>query len=402
MKIVHVATIDIGGAYQAAMRLHTALKQKGMDSKILLRTKTDSSHEGEVVFASKMGEVLSKAKNVWNLTKKDGDISRDVLGTDISRHPFIQSADVIILHWINSFLTEKEIEKLARLNKPILWFMHDMWLFTGGCHVDGYCGKYEIGCGGCPQTKSGKEQDITSLNATKKKELLQKIRPIIAGPSHWIVECAKKSAVTCGQNILYLPNMIDTQIFHMPDTAVKEQLRNRYQIISAKKVVLFGAADAGTENDNKGFSYLREALSYLDRERFQLVVFGNSGRDLGLPEGFEVHKLGFISSQHQMAEIYQLADVFVNPSNQESFGFTTCEAMACGVCCVSFPIGGLKDQITHMENGYLARYHDAEDLARGIACCVEHEEWKEKARSAAERFSMEKVVEQYIEVLEKL
>ena len=159
MKVVHITTIDIGGAYKAAVRLHEGLTRIGVQSEILLRTKTEENHAGIEVFSNQFAALISKAKNVWNLLCADGAIARDVLGTDISKHEKVREADVIILHWINSFLTVKEIRKLAALRKPMIWFMHDMWLFTGGCHVGGECVRYESGCGNCPLVSKSGDKD---------------------------------------------------------------------------------------------------------------------------------------------------------------------------------------------------------------------------------------------------
>ena len=132
MKVLHVTTIDIGGAYKAAVRLHEGLTRIGVQSEILLRTKSKESNIGVEVFSNRFSAIISKVKNGWNLLQADGEITRDVLGTDISRNSKVLEADIIILHWINSFLTVREFEKLAVLQKPILWILHDMWLFTGG------------------------------------------------------------------------------------------------------------------------------------------------------------------------------------------------------------------------------------------------------------------------------
>ena len=111
MKIVHVATIDVGGAYRAAVRLHEGLLAKGVISTLLLRTKTRENGKGQTVFSNSLKALVSKAKNGVNLLCKDGEIARDLLGTDISRNSYIQEADLILLHWVNSFLTERETGK---------------------------------------------------------------------------------------------------------------------------------------------------------------------------------------------------------------------------------------------------------------------------------------------------
>lgn len=394
MKIIHITTIDAGGAYKAALRLHQGLTKKGIESQILLRTKLNSGNEGTEVFDNRLSSCLSKAKNLFNLFMADGEIARDVLGTDISGNKMVRSADVIVLHWINSFLAPKEIRKLAALNKPIIWILHDMWLFTGGCHTDGYCGGYESGCTTCAMSPKG----ISQKNFREKERLLEEIKATIVGPSRWITDCAKKSRILSKKSIHFIPNMLDTQVYHPIQD--KQALYQKYGVCQEKRIILFGAADSGTENENKGFQYLLKALESLPRDKFQLVVFGNTGKNMKLPEGFAVTLLGFIQDDESLVEIYNMADVFVNPSNQESFGYTACEALACGTPVVCFPVGGLKEQVEHMKNGYIAAYHDAEDLAKGIVYCAE-QSWKlgKDATKRANNYSYDVVVEQYIELI---
>lgn len=399
MKVIHVATIDTGGAYKAAARLHEGLTRIGVQSEILLRTKTNADSVGTEFFSNKFSALISKAKNVWNLMHADGGIARDVLGTDISKNEKVREADVIILHWINSFLTAGEIKKLAALRKPMIWFMHDMWLFTGGCHVGGECDRYERGCGNCPLVSKSGDEDTSRINFREKEVLMREIHAVVAGPSQWIVDCAGHSSILAGKKLVCLPNMLDTEVFcPMEDRSC---LRDKYGIGRDKKVILFGAADIGTGNKAKGFGYLQDALTELPKEQYQLVVFGNAKNDMKLPQGFDVTLLGFISDERELAEIYNCADIFVTPSLQESFGYTACEAMACGTPVVAFPIGGLKEQITHLQNGYLAEFQNAQDIAKGIIYCAENrEQLGVQARKSAMRYSYEDVAVKYLELME--
>jgi glycosyltransferase involved in cell wall biosynthesis len=400
MKVLHITTIDIGGAYKAALRLHEGLSLLGIESKILLRTKTDKSNVGIEFFGNKLEACVSKAKNLWNMFQSDGEISRDVLGTDISKNKYVKEADIIVLHWTNSFLTIREYMKLSKLGKPIIWFMHDMWLFTGGCHCDGYCGKYESGCGNCPLVEKTREKDISYRNFEDKRKLLKSMDVVIVGPSNWIVECAEKSDILFGKMIYHIPNMLDTKLYK--PLLESEEIRSKYGISLDKKIILFGAADTGTENKNKGFRFLLESLEKLSRDKYCLAVFGNSGKSEGLPDGFEIRPLGYISDEHKLVELYNMADVFVTPSLQESFGYTACEAMACGTPVVAFPVGGLKEQITHMENGYLAKFKDPDDLAKGIEYCCENSAiLGENARKSALKYSYENTAMKYLEVFEQ-
>lgn len=395
VKIVHITTIDGGGAYHAALRLHQCLLQLGEESEILVRTKKRKDSPAKEVFATPIGRTVSKAKNAVNLLRVDGQIFSDVLGTDISTHPAVKNADMIVLHWINSFLTARELRKLNALGKPILWILHDMWLFTGGCHYDEYCAGYRQGCDACPMLKKGTAGTLAARNYEQKLQLLEEMENLwIAGPSQWIVDCAGESRITKHKRLLFLPNLLDTELYS-PGLSVRSAKERR--------TVMFGAADKGTANGLKGFSYLMQALEYLDREKYRLVIFGKSEKCAAEEKGWDISYTGYITEERRLAELYRQADVFVTPSLQEAFGYTACEAMACGTPVAAFPVGGLQEQITHRKNGYLAAFKDAEDLARGIEYCAEHsEEMGQAAREAALQYSYDRLGEEYRRLFQRM
>lgn len=367
MRVLHITTIDSGGAYKAAYRLHESMLLHGIESQILVRTKLNSGGPAIEVFNTPMEALVSKGKNGINRICSRGKIINDIFGTDISRHPLVHEADVLFLHWVNSFLSCKSIMRLNQTGKRIVWVMHDMWLFTGGCHVDGYCGKYARRCGNCPLIVGNKENDLSRKNFLDKMKMMRQLDITIAGPSRWIVSQASKSDILADKQVYFMPNMLNTSLFRPLGNI--EKLRMQYGINEKKKVILFGAADNGTDNENKGFRYLREAFQYLRVTDYTLIIFGNAGANLGLPRELEVVRVGYVSDENKLVELYNLADILVNPSNQESFAYTVCESMACGTPVVGFPIGGIKEQVVHQVNGYLAKYHDVEELAQGIEYC---------------------------------
>lgn len=383
-KILHICTIDKGGAYNGARRLNEMLIEHGYDSRILVRTMTGNSSYTFPAFRSTWEETLSKVKNVVNLCFKKGEVKRDVLGSDLTGNAMVKEADVIFIHWISTFLSPKQIYELSGLkDKKVIFWMHDMWLFTGGCHVDRRCGRYTDECTSCPM--AGKP---ASVSFRRKKDYIQKASLTVTGPSRWIVDEASKSSILKGKDIRYIPNVYDQKVF-CPKEDINT-IRGRLAIKTDKKVIMFGAADKGAANSNKGFSYLLKALEMIDMSDKQLVVLGNAEsikNDLG---SYDVIYPGFISDEELLADYYRAADVFVNPSLQESFGYTVCESMACGTPAVAFAVGGMLDQIESGINGYLADYENSEGLAKGIEFCVENKKALSlQAADAAKRFSYE-------------
>lgn len=371
MKVVHLSTTDFGGAYKAAERISACMKSVGVDSKVLVRTKTRIDTDGIEVINTPLKKFISKTKNVGNLLLSEGNIISDYFGTDISKNQYVKDADVIFLHWVNSFISYRDVEKLIKLNKKIIWVMHDMWLFTGGCHCDQYCGRYQFDCGYCPMLKKEKDNDISRKNFSRKQKMLQNGNIILIGPSEWIVSCAKNSRITNRKRIERIPNPIDIQMFRPIE---KDMLFEKYNIDNKKKVILYGAMNA-VGDKNKGYIFLKNAVEKIDKTKYQLLIFGNKAVDTEMEKNIQTIFLGYIHEEKTLVDLYNIADVFVCPSQQENYPYAVLEAQACNTPVVAFRIGGIPDIISHKETGYLCTYGNVEEMVEGIEFCsnLKHE-----------------------------
>lgn len=401
MKVVHISTTDSGGAYRAAARISQSMAVYGAESEVLIRTKIYDDTPGVEIFTNLFQKLYSKAKNGINLLMSKGEVISDYIGTDITKHPLVKEADAVVLHWVNSFVSYGIVERLQELHKPIIWVMHDMWLFTGGCHVDQYCGGYEHQCGNCPLIKSGKQNDISRKNFLRKMKMFDKSRIVLSGPSSWIVNQAAKSKITGSQRIVRIPNPIDIEVYR-PISNTKE-LRDKYGISQEKKVILYGAVNA-TADKNKGYLFLVEALKKIDRNKYVLVVFGNRDEDSSIEKIIDTVFMGYIKDEQTLIELYNLADVFVAPSHQENYPNSVVEASACGTPVTAFQIGGIPDIVIHKESGYLAPYGNTEELAAGIQLCAGQKE--KMGMAAREKItktnSYEIIGEKYTELIRSM
>ncbi|MCR4807640.1 MAG: glycosyltransferase [Lachnospiraceae bacterium] len=383
MKVVHLSTTDYGGAYIAAERISESMKKTGIDSKILVRTKTKDTACSEY-FNNPLQRFVSKAGNVFNLVLSKRLFTTDAFGTDVSRDPRIKEADVIVLHWVNSFLSYTSVRRLLRSGKPVIWVMHDMWPFTEGWHYEPMDGARSSLIGTC--------------NLKAKIRMFKEGNITMVGPSRWITGCASKSPVLEGKNIVNIPNPIDTDQFIRRD---KKELRAKYSLPSDKHIILFGAVNIN--NKRKGFDLLLDALKGLDPSRYILCTFGGKEAPAVLPPAFECRDLGFINSRDTMIDIYSMADVYVIPSRQENLSNSILEAMSCSLPVVAFDIGGMPDMIKPGENGYLARPFDHDDLARGIEECTDRmdEYGRDCRKYMLDEFSLEHIGRRYKELLEE-
>lgn len=367
MRVAHFVTIDYGGAYRAAVRIHSAMQEQGCDSILCCRTISDRAHTGVELVSTKTQKLISKAKNGLNLLLSSGDVVIDQFGTEICSKKEFQEADIVVLHWINSFISVSEVSRLAKQGKPIMWVMHDMWPFTGGCHYDKYCRKYESSCGRCPIIKSKIEKDKTYYALRKKCDSYRKQGIVFVSPSRWLQDCAKKSTILRGEKIIRITNPISVDIYK---NRGKSEARKRWEISTSKKVILFGAVNA-TQDSNKGYYSLMKALDQLDKTKYAIVVFGNDKEILD-DHGFDMKAVGVVNDEIMLSYLYSAADVFVAPSDQDNYPNTVLEALSCETPVTAFNIGGMPDLIEHERSGYLANFRDPVDLAQGIEYCAEH------------------------------
>ena len=346
MKVVLVNTKTPGGAYVACHRLAQALQKQGVDVSFV------------EIKATKWNFLLERFC-IWVVNRFSRKnlfaVSIANTGTDISKLPEVKEADIIHLHWINQGgLSLKNIVQLQALGKPIVWTMHDMWPFTGICHHANDCEQYQSTCHTCPNGADC----LARGTFDAKRKIWHDIS--FVGCSQWISSLAKQSALTTSSQVLSIPNPLDTNIF---SPIPKEKARKKLGLSLDKKYVLFGAVNSTAVG--KGFQYLLEADKNIQGNVHYLVV-GKNGAKVIEQLGHAGIDLGYISDEHQKALIYSAADVFVTPSLAENLPNMIMEAMACGTPCVGFEIGGIPEMIDHKKNGYVAKYKDAEDLARGI------------------------------------
>jgi glycosyltransferase involved in cell wall biosynthesis len=402
MNVLHLSTSDIeGGAARAAYRLHQGLKTAGITSQMLVRAKDsiDPSVIADRSPLTKLGPPLSGLPLKLYPHRDPGMFSLQWSPDAIAPKVKQLNPDIINLHWIcNGFL---QIETIAKLKKPLIWTLHDMWAFTGGCHYSQECDRYTDSCGSCPQLHSSKNRDLSRWVWQRKNRAWQELNLTVVSPSNWLGECAKSSSLFSNVRVEIIPHGPDLEKYKRIDKLVARNLLN---LPPDKQLVLFGASPGTTGDRRKGLYLLQPAIQKLNqfgwRDKLELVVFGGSKPENPVDLGFKIHYLGQFQDDISLALVYSAADVMVVPSTQEAFGQTASEALACGTPVVAFAATGLKDIVDHQHNGYLANPFEVDDLARGIAWVLEDEERHQKlclnAREKAEgEYSLELQAHRY-------
>lgn len=415
MKILLINTFEkSGGAAIACKRLMDALKKEIVEVKMLVRDKQTNDESVVPVNQGRFANILNRTNFFFerlsiffnnhfsksNLFK----VSIANTGNDITSHPLVKEADIIHLHWINQgFLSLKNIEKLLKLGKPIVWTLHDQWAYTGICHYANGCSKFQEHCFHCQELTSSKNNDLARKVFLKKKQLFRTTSPVtLCGCSQWIALEAQKSSLTPGIDIVSIPNPINIELY-APKLEKKECLRKKYALPLDKKIILFGAANL--KDKRKGIDYLIEMARILytkNKTDYEFLLIGGNSEEIKRAISLKVHEAGYVNNESQMIELYNASDLFIVPSLEDNLPNTIMEAMACGLPCVGFNTGGIPEMIDHKLNGYVAEYKNAEDLANGILWSLGNaDELSEKAREKAIKFYNEKrIARKYIELYE--
>jgi glycosyltransferase involved in cell wall biosynthesis len=406
MRILTVNTFDIeGGAARAAYRLHRALLANDIDSQMLVQAK--SSDDFTVILASdsKIQKGLAKLRPTLDALPVKYYKNRTKTLFSSAYLPSFGLADkinalepdVVHLHWVADGMLR--IEDISKIKAPIVWSLHDMWAFTGGCHYDEECEGYKNHCGNCKVLGSEKKNDLSAKIFQRKIKVFSNTSNLtIVGLSRWMTQAARQSSLFKNIPIVNLPNSIDTEKF---SPLAKSVARDLFSLPHDKKLVLFGAMGA-TSDPRKGFKKLSSALQNMDIENTELVIFGSSKPRMSQSFKQKAHYLGQLHDDVSLRVLYSAADVVVVPSLQENLSNAIMESMACGTPVVGFDIGGNGDLIDHQQNGYLAKPFDINDLANGIDWVLNAKNYKQLCETAREKvmntFDSRLVAKQYIDL----
>ena len=398
MKIVILNTAENkGGAAIAANRLMKALNLEGVEARMLVKNKSTNDDNVTPVSTTWIACKFNLFRFYWERLviyivslfdrKNLFSVSIANTGTDISKHPIVRNADIIHLHWINQgFLSLSDIRKLINLNKPMVWTMHDLWITNGVYHY--------------PEGNKLRGLNLEKIIFNKKQKLpLSKIT--FLGCSKWITEQAKKSPLLQNAKFVSIPNTIDTSVFTPIEKAVA---RNYFDIPQDKFIILF-VADRVSEI-RKGVVFFIEACHLLFEKypdlasKMEIVLMGGKSDDFTAVFPFPIHSLEYLTENKKIAMAYSLANMFIIPSLGDNLPNTIMEAMSCGTPCVGFDIGGIPEMIDHKENGYVAKYKSAEDLAEGIVWVLNNETQAMLSQKARDKvlntYSQQQIASQHI------
>lgn len=306
--------------------------------------------------------------------------------------------DVIHLHnlhgyYINLPLLFKYIKKNK---KKVIWTLHDCWSFTGHCPHFAFvqCEKWKTGCDRCPQQYVYPKMYVDSSKwmYKKKKQWFTGIEDMtIVTPSVWLADLVKQSFLK-DYPVCVINNGINLEIFK----PTQSDFRKRHNISEDKKILLGVAFGWGA---HKGLDVFLELANRLDPEKYQIVLVGtNEEIDLQIPPNIiSIHRT---NNQAELAQIYTAADLFVNPTKEDTYPTVNMESLACGTPVLTFRTGG-SPEILDESCGAVVDCGDVDAMEKEIVrICENNLLSKKSCIERAKTFDKNKRFEEYIKLYE--
>lgn len=408
-RIVLLSHNDLlGGAAIVTYRLMKALRAMGHEADMLVFNKISDDPNvhylgkrpvrGLRFMQERAGIIVRNGFNRADLFK----ISTGSTGMNIHSHPLVKNADAIFVNWVNqATVSLKEMKRICAMGKPVIWTMHDMWCMTGICHHAYKCLNYCVECGNCQYLgrKAG-PHDLSYKIWHKKKKLYDSTNIQFIAVSNWVKECAAKSSLLAGKDVKVIHNAFPSDMFRTVSDKPFMPQRRKFD-----KIISFGAAKL--DDPVKGINYAIEALNILMDEspeiaaRSLAVFFGHTDRaDLFQHLRFPHLACGTLFDHATLHQLLVKTDVILSTSLYETLGGTLIEGMSAGATPVSFGVGGQTDIIDHKENGYIAEYCNAHDVAEGIRWALTANLDREKQHDTVrQRFNAEDIARKYLALI---
>ena len=333
MKILQINAVNaIGSTGRTCLEMHDYLSAYGNQCVIAYAKGPSINPLDEYLIGNNINAKLHGLMS--RVSGKQGYYSkRDTI--KLLDYMEIFAPDIVVLHNLHSNYINLPLllRYLAQRNIATVAVLHDCWFYTGHCchYTTIGCNKWQDHCGDCPSLKEYNVSwffDTSTKMLEDKKNLFSAIpRLAVVGVSDWLTDEAKKSLVFRNTRVIQrIYNWIDTETFAPCDTA---ELRETMGLIG-RNIILCVASN---KYKKKGLYVILKLAEQL-HENEKILLVGNIPKKIKMPGNVVL-----ISQTHnakELASYYAMADVFVQPSLEETFGKVTAEALSCGTPVVCF------------------------------------------------------------------
>lgn len=281
---------------------------------------------------------------------------------------------------------------------PLVWTLHDCWAFTGRCphFIMVNCEKWKTGCFQCaypPRAYPEGLLDQSKFNWTLKRRCFTDVENMaLVAPSNWLASLVKTSFLKA-YPVHVIHNGIDLSVFR----PIESDFRKRYQITA--KFILLGVSFSWDKR--KGLDVFLDLFHRLEQTKYQIVLVGTDDEiDSQLPSN--IISIPRTKNQTELVKIYSAADLFVNPTREETLGLVNVEALACGIPVVTFRTGGSPECMDE-SSGSVVECDDIDGLEHEIRrICASTPYSSENCIKRALAFDRELRFQEYVRLFEQI
>ncbi len=234
---------------------------------------------------------------------------------------------------------------------PTVLTLHDAWLMSGHCAHSFDCGRWEVGCGICPDLSilPAIPRDDTAANWQRKRKIFSRSRIRVVTPSKWLMNRVERSMLApAAIEKVVIPNGVDLAVFSPGD---RNEVRKRLGL-PLDRIILVFAANGIRENVWKDFASLREAITILGSSSTVRDVMFVAVGESSPPEQYgsaTVQFVPYVEDETRMADYYRAADIYIHAARVDTFPNTVIEALACGTPVIATDVGGIPEQVVSLD-----------------------------------------------------
>jgi glycosyltransferase involved in cell wall biosynthesis len=361
VKILFVSYSDGGGgAAKAIFNLYKSFRNISKN-KLLVIDKRERSKKISLYQSGFIGKVFRRLRYLIAqfifLNQKFYVMSLNLIDSGLSKYINNSPYEIVNLHWVNCETIS--LSEIKKINKPIVWTLHDMWPISGIYHYD--LDKKYFNNETTSKLKKKYFNFLDKITKKRKHTLFNQKKIHLISPSKWLLDEAKKTKLPFGEMVV-IPNPINILLYKKSKDL--SSLKKKYKIPNNKKILLYSSLKL--DDKRKGFNIIKNIIKNKKFDDHIFIFFGinNSLNKINFKKN--IIFINETYNEKKIKEIYSIADVLLFPSLIDNFPNTLLEAMSCNLPCVAFNCYGMKEIITHKKNGYLAKPYSTEDFRKGI------------------------------------
>jgi glycosyltransferase involved in cell wall biosynthesis len=396
VKVLQVNTVcGRGSVGRIALDLYHVIEEKGNECLIVYGRGDAPADIKSVKVNSKMdfyGHVM------YNFVTGANGFASTNCTKQLIKEIDAYAPDIIHLHNIHGFYLNVDIffQYLKKINRPVVWTLHDCWSFTGHCAYFDYveCDKWKTGCNHCVQYRSaypyGLLHDNSENNYKKKKVAFNGLNNLtIVTPSNWLKNYVKQSYLKeYPVEVIY--NGIDLNQFKPVEGDLTLQYKEK------NKKVILGVANMW--EPRKGLKFFEQLADMLSDE-YKIILVGLSEKQISKINP-KITGITRTNNVNELAQLYSLADVYVNATLEDNFPTTNIEALACNTPVITFATGGSVESVDE-ECGVIVPKGDIDGLKTAIEQVCTHPDHYSKCIEKSRKYNKDDRFEEYINLYKK-